>query len=197
MVAAAMSTTEYFGTGPEGHRSLDRLALPLHYRQDRWYAVYTRANHEKRVAEQFSTREVEHFLPTYSSVRRWKDRRVVLELPLFSGYVFVRLALQNRLRVMQVPGVARLVAFDGTPAALPDGEIEALRSSLAMGVRAEPHPFLRVGRRVRVKSGPLSGMEGILSRRKGSLRVVISVNLIQRAVAVELDEAEVEALRRQ
>src|SRR5580700_8237318 len=86
----------------------------------RWYAAYTSANHEKRVAEQLGVREVEHFLPLYSSVRRWKDRRVMLELPLFPGYVFVRMALRDRLQVMQIPGIARLVGFDGTPSALPE-----------------------------------------------------------------------------
>ena len=96
----------------------------------RWYAAYTCANHEKRVSEQLGVREVEHFLPLYSSVRRWKDRRVMLDLPLFPGYVFVRMAMRDRLQVQTVPGVARLVGFDGTPAALPDEEIGALRTSL-------------------------------------------------------------------
>lgn len=158
----------------------------------RWYAAYTNANHEKRVAEQLDVREVEHFLPLYESVRRWKDRRVMLQLPLFPGYVFVRMAQRDQLRVVQIPGVSRLVGFGGTPAALPEEEIEALRASLVSGVRAEPHPFLTVGRRVRVKSGPLAGITGILLRRKGKLRVVISIDLIQRSVAVDADAADVE-----
>jgi transcription termination/antitermination protein NusG len=160
----------------------------------RWYAAYTSANHEKRVAEHFRVREVEHFLPTYSSVRRWKDRRVTLQLPLFPGYVFVRIALRDRLRVVQVPGLARLVGFNGTPAALPKEEIAALRATLASGVRAEPHPFLTAGRRVQVKNGPMAGIEGILLKRKGRFRVVISIALIQRAVALDADVADVEVL---
>src|SRR5690348_12421846 len=127
-----------------------------------WYAAYTCANHEKRVAEQLGIRKVEHFLPLYSSVRRWKDRRVTLDMPLFPGYVFVRMPLRERLRVQQVPGVARLVGFDGMPAVLPDEEIGALRASLSDGVWAEPYPFLTIGRRVRLKSGPLAGIEGVL-----------------------------------
>src|SRR6267378_6310912 len=157
------------------------------YREKRWYAAYTSANHEKRVAEQLVVRDVEHFLPVYDSVRRWKDRRVTLQMPLFPGYVFVHMALRDRLQVQQVPGVAHLVGFDGTPAALPDEEIDALRASLESGVRAEPHPYLTVGRHVRLKSGPLAGMQGILLRRKGSFRVVISIDLIQRAVAVDAE----------
>jgi transcription antitermination factor NusG len=159
----------------------------------RWYAVYTCANHEKKVSEQLGAREVEHFLPVYSSARRWKDRRVVLDLPLFPGYVFVRMMLQDRLRVQQVPGVARLVGFDGTPAGLPDEEIDTLRASLANGVRAEPCPYPKIGQRVRVKSGPLAGMEGVLLRRKSGFRLVISIELIQRSVAVEADAADVES----
>jgi len=160
--------------------------------EPRWYAAYTCANHEKRVAEQFGVRAVDHFLPLYSSVRRWKDRRVMLELPLFPGYVFVRVALRDRLQVQTVPGVAWLVGFDGTPAALPDEEIETLRTRLGGTMRAEPHPYLAAGRRVRVRSGPLAGMEGVLLRRKGSFRLVISIELIQRSVAVDADAADVE-----
>src|SRR5208337_4223668 len=104
---------------------------------------------------------------------------------------FVRMALRDRLRVQQVPGVARLVGFDGTPAALPDEEIEALRAGLGSGVHVEPHPYLRMGRRVRVMGGPLTGMEGILVRRKGKLRVVISIDQIQRSVAIEVDASEI------
>ena len=167
---------------------------PTAYREQRWYAAYTSANHEKRVAEQLGIREVEFFLPAYASVRRWKDRRVTLQMPLFPGYVFVRMALRDRLQVQQVPGVAHLVGFDGTPAALPDAEIETLRASLESGVRAEPHPYLAAGRRVRLKSGPLTGMQGILLRRKGNFRVVISIELIQRSLVVQVDAADVETV---
>jgi transcription antitermination factor NusG len=168
--------------------------MPRSFHEPLWYAAYTSANHEKRVAEQFALRSVEHFLPLYASVRRWKDRRVRLELPLFPGYVFVRLALSDRLRLLQVPGVAKLVGFNGTPTALPGEEIEALKKGLVSGVRAEPHPFLSVGRRVRVKAGPLEGVEGIVIRRKNSLRLVISLDLIGRAAAVEIDAADLEGI---
>jgi transcription antitermination factor NusG len=168
------------------------LGLPSSYWESLWYAACTSANHEKRVAEQLVQRSVEHFLPLYQTVRRWKDRRVQLRLPLFPGYVFVRLALCDRLQVLQVPGVAKLVGFSGTPTALPQEEIDTLRTTLLNGVRAEPHPYLAVGRRVRVKSGALAGMEGILSRRKSRLRVVISIELIRRSVVVEIDKADLE-----
>jgi transcription antitermination factor NusG len=169
-----------------------RLEFPQSFHEPLWYVAYTSANHEKRVAEQFAVRSVEHFLPLYASLRGWKDRRVKLELPLFPGYVFVRLALCDQLRLLQVPGVARLVGFNGAPAALPTEEIEALKKGLACGVRAEPHPFLTVGRRVRMRSGPFEGRQGILLRRRGNLRLVLSLDLIMRSVVIDVDAVDVE-----
>lgn len=172
--------------------SVEQPDMPVEYIEPRWYAAHTCANHEKRVAEQLELRSVENFLPLYPSVRHWRDRRVRLELPLFPGYVFVRLALRDRLRVLQFPGVARLVGFGGLPAPLEDSEVEAIRACLVSGVQAQPYPFLTVGRRVRVKSGPLKGLRGILVRKKNQFRFVISVDLIMRSVAAEIDVAELE-----
>ncbi len=157
----------------------------------RWYAAYTCAKHEKRVAEQVAQRSVEYFLPLYDSVRRWKDRRVCLQMPLFPGYVFVRLALRDRLQVLQIPSVVRLVGFNGLPTPLPDDEIEVLRNGLIERLRAEPFPYVTVGRRVRIKSGPLAGLEGILLRKRGHLRLVMSLDLIQRSIVVDVDAADV------
>lgn len=162
--------------------------------QERWYAAYTRANHERRVAAQLVERGVENFLPQYESVRKWKDRRVRLQLPLFPGYIFVHLTQQDRLRVLEVPGVAYLVSSAGRPVAIPDEEFPWIRGLLNDGMSAKPHPLLTVGRRVRVKNGPLVGAHGILLRRKGNFRLVISIDLIQRAVAVDMDAENVEAL---
>ena len=133
------------------------------------------------------------FSAAYRSVRRWKDRRKELEMALFPGYVFVRLAPQDRLRVLQLPSAVRLVSFNGQPAVLPEPEIEALRQRLTGG-GVEPHPYLRVGRRVRVCGGPMQGLEGIIVRRKDRCRVVFSLDLIMRSVAVEVDESDVEPL---
>jgi transcription antitermination factor NusG len=168
------------------------VALPASFLETHWYAACTCANHENRVSEQLAAREVEHFLPVYRSVRRWRDRRVELDLPLFPGYVFVRLALRDRLRVLQIPSVARLVGFGGSPAALPDEEVEILRAGLGSRLVAEPHPYLTEGRRVRVRSGPLAGMRGIVLRRRGKVRFVVSMELIMKSIAVEIDEADLE-----
>src|ERR1039457_5289328 len=156
-----------------------------------WYALYTYPRHEKLVAEQIERRDISCFLPLYRSVRRWKDRRKELELALFPGYVFVHIALQDKLHVLQVPGAVRLVTFNGQPAALPEQEIECLRNRQSNS-NIEPHPYLRVGRRVRVRSGPMHGLEGIIRRNKDKCRVVFSVDLIMRSVAVEVDEADLE-----
>jgi transcription antitermination factor NusG len=161
-----------------------------------WHAAYTNANHEKRVAEQLTSRSVEYFLPLYPSVRHWKDRKVQLQLPLFPGYVFVKMALQDRMRVLQVPGVARLVGFDGRPSVLAQEEIEALKKLLACGIRAEPFPYLTRGRRMRISMGPLAGQEGIVVRRRGSVRVVLSLDLVQRSILVDVGADALEPCER-
>jgi transcription antitermination factor NusG len=156
-----------------------------------WYAAYTCSRHEKRIAQQLHQRGIEHFLPLYRSVRRWKDRKKELELALFPGYIFVRLALEDRLHVLKLPGVVRFVSFNGLPAALPANDLEALRNGLTQNLCAEHHPYLTIGRRVKVVYGPLSGAEGILVRRRNNSRLVVSIDAIMRSVALEIDEADV------
>jgi transcription elongation factor/antiterminator RfaH len=160
----------------------------------RWYALYTCPRHEKLVAQQIERRRFSCFLPLYRSVRRWKDRRKELELALFPGYVFVQMSLVNKLQVLNVPGVVRLVSFNGQPAALPGEEIEALRTRLSGQFKVEPHPYIQTGRRVRVSSGPMEGFEGIVVRRKNHCRVIFSVDLIKRSLAIEVDAADLEAV---
>jgi len=154
--------------------------------QPHWYAIYTCANHEKKVAEQLALRGVGHFLPVYESLRRWNDRKVRLALPLFPGYVFVRLALQDRFTILQIPGVSRLVGFGGIPAEISEIEIAQVRELLHPEHRAQPHPYLRAGQRVRVFSGPLQGLEGRIVRRANGNRFVISLDVIQRSMAVDV-----------
>ena len=157
-----------------------------------WYVACTRPRHEKQVAKHLQDHRVEYFLPLYRSLRRWKDRRKELDLVLFPGYIFVHMALSNRLQVLQLPGVTRFVSFSGLPATLPVENVEAMRNALSHNVRLEYHPFLSVGRRVRVVSGPLSGASGILvRRRKNDCRLVISLEAIMRSVCLEIDEADV------
>lgn len=186
MASSSSTMTAHAVVDDAGASALSASLLEVH-----WYAAYTCAQHEKRVAAELRARELEHFLPLYSSMRRWKDRRVTLDMPLFPGYVFVRLALRDRLRVVQIPSVVRLVGFNGSPAALPDEEMEILREGLCQSLHVEPHPFLTVGRRVRITGGPFAGLEGVLRRKKNSLRVVVSLELIQRSVVVDVDTVDV------
>jgi transcription antitermination factor NusG len=176
-------------------QDLTTRAAPSMFTEIHWYAAHTNSRHEKRVAQQMEGNQIAHFLPLYKSVRRWKDRKKQVELPLFPGYVFVHIALRDRLQVLKLPGVVQLISFNGTPAPLPDAEIEALRGGLAKSLATEPHPYLTVGKKVRVHSGPMAGVEGILLRRKEKFRVVLSIHLIQRSVAVEVDETEIEPVR--
>jgi len=166
--------------------------VPAMHAQDlQWYAVHTRARHEKRVRRQLEERSLEVFLPVYESVHRWNDRRALVSLPLFPGYVFVRIRLADRMQVASVSGVVRLVGCQGRPTPVPDAELAALRACCAGQVRMEPHPYLVTGKRVRIKAGPLAEMMGILVRRKGRFRLVLSVNSITRSVAVEVDANDV------
>jgi transcription antitermination factor NusG len=157
-----------------------------------WYAIYTCARHEKRIADQLALRSIEQFLPLYETVHRWKDRRVRLQLPLFPGYIFVRIPLTDQLRVLQTAGVVRFVSFNGKPAALPEGELSALQRGLSAGVRAEPHPYLVVGRGLHVKSGPLCGLRGKIVRSKENYRLIISVESITRSIICEVALEDVE-----
>lgn len=162
--------------------------------QPAWYVLRTRSRHEKRVRDQLAAKGIHHFLPLWQKRSVWKDRIKMVELPLFSGYLFVSLALQERLPVLQTAGVAGFLAFQGHPVPVPDGEIEAVQCMVTRRLRYEPHPFLHEGMRVRVKNGLLSGAEGVLVARRQHYRLVVNVELIHQAVAVEIDSADVEAL---
>jgi transcription antitermination factor NusG len=164
------------------------------YEEPRWYAAYTVTRHEKCVERQLTERRLECFLPLYRSLHRWKDRRKEVESALFPSYVFVRIALKDRLTVLRLPSVVHLVSCNGTPVEIPDSEIEALRR-LATNVSLAPWPYLNVGQQARICRGPLAGLEGFLVRIKDRFRVVLSVDLIMRSVAVEVDADDIEPVR--
>ena len=157
-----------------------------------WWAVYTRHQHEKVVAEMFELKGIEVFLPLYESVRRWKDRKKLLTMPLFPCYVFVRGSLNRRLPVLSTPGVHMILSHGERAAVIPEEEIEAIRRSVEGSFQVEPHPFLRCGELVRVTRGSLEGVEGILVRKKSQYRLVLSVNMLAQSVAVEIDASDVE-----
>lgn len=169
--------------------------LPDAQSAPKWFAVYTTPRHEKRVDQHLSIREIEHYLPLYRTQRKWSDgSRVTLDLPLFPGYIFVRIQRTQRVRVLEVPGVVAVVGgTGGEPAALPEADIDALRSGLTLR-RVEPHPLLKVGQRARICSGAFAGMEGVVVRKKNSFRVVLTLDTIMQSFAVEVDGKELEPL---
>lgn len=157
-----------------------------------WFAAYTKPRHEKAVTRQMGARHIESFLPLYTSVRRWRNGcRMAVERPLFPGYVFVHVPRRNSVHVLQVPGVVSLVSSGREPSALPSAEIESLRAGLPQRYY-EPHPYLVAGEKVRVISGSLQGMVGVLVRKKNHFRVVLTLDLIMQSVAVEIGIDEIE-----
>ena len=158
-----------------------------------WYVVYTCARHERTISEGLQRKSVESYLPTYSELRRWSDRTVKIELPLFPSYVFVRIPHGERGRVLSTPGVVRFVSQGGRPYPLEDEEMDALKNALHCR-SARPFPYLSEGKRVRVKNGPLKGLEGVIVRRKGLYRMVLSIDCIAKSVAVDLGAADLDLL---
>jgi transcription antitermination factor NusG len=159
-----------------------------------WYALYTRHQHEKVVAQILTRRGFEILLPLYKSVRRWKDRTKVLSVPLFSCYIFLKGGLERRWDILNTPGIYDLVSSGGQPIAIPTHEIDAIQQVVNSGFRLEPHPLLRIGERVRIKRGPLAGLQGLLVRQRNIYRLVLSVEMLGRAAAVEVDSFLVERL---
>ena len=158
----------------------------------RWFAVYTTPRHEKHVSEILAERQIETFLPLYRANRQWKKSSpVVLELPLFPTYVFVRIVRQSRSVILSTPGVLSIVGSSREAWPLPDLAIDALRSGL-LERKIEPHPYLVVGERVRIMAGVMAGVEGVLVRKKNDLRVVLSLDTIMRSVAVEANADDIE-----
>jgi transcription antitermination factor NusG len=164
--------------------------------QTRWYAVRTRSRHEKLVARQLESQGIQSFLPVITKISKWSDRRKEVELPLFSGYTFVRLdhASGDRVRVLQTQGVVNFVGVQGSGVPIPDQEIENINILVASKVTYQERPYLQVGQRVRVCGGALDGVEGILAAENSDRSLVISVGLIQRSISVRVAGYNVEAI---
>jgi transcription elongation factor/antiterminator RfaH len=152
-----------------------------------WFAAYVRSRHETRVSEHLEARSVEFFLPQEKSERQWSDRRIVVMKPLFPNYIFVRIAAGDRMRVLEVPGVVHLVGRVGQPEAMEDAEIEQLRRAAQECMKPQRHPLIAIGERVMVTRGPLEGAQGLLVREKGRTRVVLELEMIGKAMSVEVD----------
>ena len=162
--------------------------------QPNWYAIQTRSRHEKVVRDQLAAKSITHLLPLWRKRSIWKDRVKFVEVPLLSGYLFGYFAQQDRIAVLETVGVARLVGINGKAVPIPDEQIAAVRTMMEHRLPCSPHPYLVEGMRVRIKYGLLAGAEGILIARRQKHRLVISLDIIQQAVAVDVDSAEVEPL---
>jgi transcription antitermination factor NusG len=170
-------------------------ALPAAHPSPHWYAVSTYSRHEKAVKAYLETKAIEAFLPTVTVPSRWKDRNVQLTLPAFPGYVFVRISMQECGRVLSTPGVARILSFNRVPAPIDRAEIDALRLCVdRCGSAVASHHFLEVGERVRVRAGVLQGVEGLITRKKGACRLILSIALIHQSVAVDIDGSLLEIM---
>jgi len=157
-----------------------------------WLAAYTRSRHENQVANQLSLKGVESLLPTYAKLSRWSDRIKRSQAPLFPGYVFVHVSDAERIPVLQTVGVVNLVSVGGKVARLQEEEVERLRACAARPSEVEPHPYLKLGHRVRVKHGSFAGWEGILVQKQNAARLVITVDTIMKSVSINLNGADVE-----
>lgn len=160
----------------------------------RWFALQVRARSEKLSSDLLLNKHVETFLPTYLGRRRWSDRFKTVELPLFPGYVFCRCDPRERLPILKTPSVIQFVGLGKVPHPVADSELAAIRAIVESGIAAKPWPFLKAGSRVRIGEGPLAGIEGILVSEKGRDRLVVSVTLLQRSVATEVDRCQVRPL---
>lgn len=161
----------------------------------RWYAVHTRSRHEKAVAEQLCLRQLECFVPLREVLSQWKDRRKLVQFPVFPGYVFVRTRIEDsRLEIVKVKSVVRVLGFNGKPAPIPEEQIEAVRELVYSRLPFDPHPEILAGDRVRITRGPLRGMVGILVEKKNRYRFVLNIDLIQQAISCEVDADAVERL---
>jgi transcription antitermination factor NusG len=159
-----------------------------------WYALFTRHQHEKAVATALSNKGHEVYVPLYRSVRRWQGRAKYLALPLFPCYAFIREGLDRPLQILTTPGVLQIVGYGGRPAAVSLAQLDAVRQIVESGLLVETHAYLQCGDRVRIKSGPLMGLEGILARKKDSVRLVVSLDMLGRSASVEVDVLDVERI---
>ena len=176
--------------------SLSELATACEVPSGAWYALYTRHQHEKTVAQSLEGKGFQVFLPLYSALHRWKDRTKQLSLPLFPCYVFLRTGGREWLPVLTTPGVHMVVSCSGLPTPIPETEIDAIRRVVENSTLVQPHPFLRTGDWVRVRCGPLADIEGILVRKKNKFRLVLSVDMLGKSASVEVDLASVERITR-
>ena len=160
---------------------IDRRIVPL------WYAIYVRSRYEKKVADQLKERRIDHFLPSIPRLRQWKDRKKIVQIPLFPGYVFVHIKLADKLQVLNVSGVVWLVGFNNQPSPIPESQIDDIRRLLCHTKLIESSSYISNGRWVEIIYGPFAGVRGKLIQHRGRQRLLVGIDLIQQAISVEVD----------
>jgi len=161
----------------------------------RWYAIYTRSRYEKKVSMEFEDRGLEHFLPLVPQLRNWKDRKKIVNMPIFPGYVFVNIKLSEKIRVLRANGVVRFIEFNGSPSPIPDAQIEDVRQLLKYPDRVETASYFNCGDSVEITAGPFSGIKGKIIHSRGKQRILVGIEIIQQAISVEIDSAWLKHLK--
>ncbi|MBD3288865.1 UpxY family transcription antiterminator [candidate division KSB1 bacterium] len=158
-------------------------------RTELWYAVYVRSRHEKKVATEFRQRNIQHFLPLIPRLHQWKDRKKYVDMPIFPGYVFVRMRLADRLKILSVQGVAWIISFRNMPAPIPESQVENVRRALTMPELIRPAEYLNEGDPVKIIHGPFRGVTGKLIKKHGEHQLLVSIDLIKQAVSLKIDSS--------
>ncbi len=155
----------------------------------RWYAIYTRSRYEKKVSMELEERGLEHFLPLVPQLRYWKDRKKIVNMPIFPGYVFVNIKISEKIRVLRANGVVRFIEFNGSPSPIPDAQIEDVRQLLKYPDRVETASYFNCGDSVEITAGPFSGISGKIIHSRGKQRLLVGIEIIHQAISVEIDSA--------
>jgi transcription antitermination factor NusG len=175
---------------------MEALQRSIPSKMPRWFALRTSSRSELRSSTELVQRGIETYLPACRVKRKWSDRVKVVDLPLFPGYLFARFHVNDRLKVLQTPGVLQILGNGKTPVPISENELDNLRSLVAANTLIVPWPYLRAGQRIRIERGPLTGVEGYVVRaEEGALRIVVSVDLLQRSVATEIDRDSIGSVR--
>ena len=179
-----MKTVSVFGYPPTiKNKVMDLRQVP------RWYAIYTRSRYEKKVSMELEERGLEHFLPLVPQLRYWKDRKKIVDMPIFPGYLFVNIKLSEKIPVLQANGVVRFIEFNGAQSPIPDAQIEDVRQLLKYPDRVETASYFNCGDPVEITAGPFAGIKGKIIHSRGKQRLLVGIEIIQQAVSVEIDSA--------